>query len=436
MATVATNGARPANPFSLTDTPPRPQFTIAFGVANGPLPPDTALNGRNGFSLVGATINTFAVAVAGGGDFDGDGKQDLAVTLNDGSGSVIYGVDRLSRLPGQYRQRAGGEWSQPFRIFRWSAPDQTIAPAGRRQRRWPRRSAGAQLRWGQWLQQQLQQLAYRSDLWPRRAHSLHRRSIDGTRRSRGARRRRRTQARHFRRSRSRRHWRRHAPGLRRPPCQWRRCHRLSGPAPKLPASIDPGALTGANGFRITGAARVLNRLGRFTGGARDDLAIVLPNLGIPGSAGAVQVYRGRAGSVSASINPLLLGPATPGPAFSRHAGDSGFRLNAGLVPRQSLRGGRQSQRRCRAGIADQCHRSRGPRPIRGRCRHRPRPRQRLDQQQFRPDYSDTLATRIITGEVFFADSVAGVLSLGDWDADGKAEIAVNGETIIRGAALQ
>ena len=71
--------------------PPRPRFNIGFGTANGPFPPAATLNGRNGLSLVGATADRFAVAVSGGGDFDGDGRLDLVATLTDGSGTLIYG---------------------------------------------------------------------------------------------------------------------------------------------------------------------------------------------------------------------------------------------------------------------------------------------------------------------------------------------------------
>lgn len=173
------------------------------------------------------------------------------------------------------------------------------------------------------------------------------------------------------------------------------------------------------------------------GGSRDDLAIVLPNLGVPGCAGAVQVYRGRAGSAAASINPLLLGPATLGtrflgtPGIPVSASEDGFFRASRFAVAANFSGDAAPELLIAADNAE------GRGPSAGVAVIVPGLGSAWTNSDFSLDYSDALATRIITGEGGArGDEVSGLALLGDWDADGKPEIAVNAETIIRGAALQ
>jgi hypothetical protein len=411
----------------------RPRFDIAFGSANGPFPPRVALDGRNGFSLVGATANNFAIAISGGGDFDGDGRQDLVATLSDGSGTLIYGrttafggfpatIDTAQPSPGTVRFG----FSDNVRTIKQMRLIGDVNGDGRGDllALSCTGSNGCTATSNDW----------RIDLVYGRA-SRTRFAIEALA----------------------------APAARvvLAPADGRRTSLLGEVdigdiggdtrrdfairlangddaivfgAASLPANIDLGALTGGNGFRITGASRTLNRIGRFTAGTRDDLAIVLPSIGTPGSAGAVQVYRGRAGALAASINPLLLGPSNLGPRF----------LGSTAIPLSTLPTA-QRQTAVAANvtgdaaldllIAAPFAEGRGVNG--GVAVIVPGFGSAWTNTDFVLDYSDALPTRIITGEGGSrADGVNGLVLLGDLDGDGKPEVATNDEVIIRGSALQ
>lgn len=426
---------RDANPYSFTTTPPRSQYTIAFGAANGPLPADSALNGRNGFSLVGASTGNYALDVSGGGDVDGDGRQDLAVTLSDGSASLVYGRTTLTRgFPASLdtAQAAAGltrfGFSDNLRQIKALRVVGDVNGDGRNDL--------LALSCGGVNGCAADSSGWRADLIygraSRAAFTVDSLATPGARVVIAA-----------------------ADGRKfdlygdvdvgdiggdtRADIAIRMANgedAIVFGSSSLPASIDPGALTGTNGFRIVGAPRTLNRLGRFTGGSRDDLAIILSDLGVPGSAGAVQVYRGRAGSVAASINPLVLGPATLGPRF---LGTPEIPL---AIETSAFRTGRVAVAAHLSGdsalemlIASEAAEGRAPRG--GVAVIVPGLGSAWTNSNFTLDYSDALATRIVTGEGFyFSDSVWGLESLGDWDSDSKAEIAVNRDIILRGSALQ
>ncbi|MFO0043247.1 MAG: Calx-beta domain-containing protein [Pseudomonadota bacterium] len=427
---------RNANPFftsgSTAGTPPRPRFTIGFGT-NGPLPPDAALDGRNGFALVGATANNFAVAVSGGGDFDGDGRQDLVATLSDGSGALIYGRTTTFGFPATIdtAQVSVGTirfgFSDNLRTIKQVRLIGDVNGDGRGDllALSCTGSNGCTATSNDW----------RIDLvYGRTARAAF--AIEGLA----------------------------APAARvvLATADGRRTNLLGEVdigdiggdtrrdfairlangddaivfgSSTLPANIDLGALTGGNGFRITGASRSLNRIGRFTAGTRDDLAIVLPNIGTPGSAGAVQIYRGRAGALAAGINPLTLGPTNLGPRF---LGSTAIPLSF-LPPAQrnsavaaNVTGDAALDLLIAAPFAEGRGASGGVAVI------VPGFGSAWTNTDFVLDYSGALPARIITGEGGVNDNggVTGLIPLGDLDGDGKPEVATNDEVIIRGSALQ
>lgn len=413
--------------------PSRPYFNIVFGTANGLFPTEPALNGRNGFSLVGATANNFAVAVAGGGDFDGDGRQDLVATLSDGSGTLVYGRTTTSRgFPATIdtAQVSAGTirfgFSDNVRTIKQMRLIGDVNGDGRGDllALSCTGSDGCTATSNDW----------RIDLvYGRTARAAF--AIEGLA----------------------------APAARvvLATADGRRTNLLGEVdigdiggdtrrdfairlangddaivfgAASLPANIDLGALTGGNGFRITGASRSLNRIGQFTAGTRDDLAIVLPSIGTPGSAGAVQIYRGRAGALAASINPLTLGPANLGPRF---LGSTGIPLRAiPGPPRQTavaanVTGDAALDLLIAAPLAEGRGINGGVAVI------VPGFGSAWTNTDFVLDYSDAMPTRIITGEGGVNDGrVIGLISFGDMDGDGKPEVATNDEVIIRGSALQ
>ena len=412
----------------------RPQFNIVFGTANGLFPTEPALNGRNGFSLVGATANNFAVAVSGGGDFDGDGRQDLVATLSDGSGTLIYG--RITTFRGFPATIDTAQPSSGTIRFGFSDNVRTI-----------------------------KQMRLIGDVNGDGRGDLLALSCNGSNGCTG----------------TSNDWRidlvygRNArtgfaiEALAAPTARvvlaavdGRRTdlqgdvdigdiggdtHRdfairlangddaIVFGSSSLPTNIDLSAPTGLNGFRITGASRTLNRIGPFTAGTRDDLAIVLPSMGTPGSAGAVQIYRGRAGALAASINPLTLGPANLGPRF---LGSTGIPLRS--VPtgprRSTVAGNVSGDAALELLIAAPLAEGRGSNG--GVAVIVPGFGSAWTNTDFVLDYSGALPARIITGEGGVNDNggVTGLIPLGDLDGDGKPEVAANDEVIIRGSALQ
>ncbi|MBK9655976.1 MAG: hypothetical protein IPO66_11130 [Rhodanobacteraceae bacterium] len=183
----------------------------------------------------------------------------------------------------------------------------------------------------------------------------------------------------------------------------------------LPASIDP--LTTAQGFRTTGPSPTITAVGRFTNGAKDDIAFDY-------FSGSVQIYRGRSGTPGDNLFPLV-NSAVFGPQFSYCADSIDLPPPSGLLSSADLNGDGQLELLLRSRGEGRA-RSAGAAPwVRGRG-------VAWENRAYSVCNQTDPPALIVTGE----SQAAQLVPIGDWDGDGKLDFVdlVRG-LIYRGAAI-